>query len=162
MSDRARAVIARQSPGRARLHIDNRRGDERFFKEAAAVLIEHPNVQEVRASSRAASLLILYSGDLGSVMTHAQGRELFELDTHPLTPIARVKDSIDLLDDKIAKHSDDSLNLGKVLFVGLVGATLWQIRKGYVLPAGLTVFNYALKAMEWGHEREASISSKRH
>jgi hypothetical protein len=162
MADRARAVLVRSSPGRARLHIDNRRGDERFFKEAAAVVLEHPMVREVRASSRAGSLLILHQGELESVLSHATQRELFDVETHPATPIARVRGSIDALDDGIAKHSDDTLNLGKVLFVALLGATVWQVRKGYVLPAGLTVFNYALKAMEWGHEREVSIFPKRH
>ena len=161
MSERARAVVARSSPGRARLYVDNRRGDERFFSEAANVLLEHPGVDEVRASTSAASLLILHHADLDAILTHAQARELFDLDAKPSTPIAKVRKSIDVLDDQIAKSSDDTMNLGKVMFVALLGAGIWQIRKGYILPAGLTVFNYALKAMEWGHEREVSISRKR-
>jgi len=162
MSERPRAIVVRSSTGRARLHIDNRRGDESFFEQAAAIMAEHPAVQEVRASSRAGSLLILHSGDLAPVLAHAQGRELFELDAHPVSSMRRVSDSIDLLDDKIAKYSDDSLNLGKVMFVALVAGGLWQVKKGLIFPASLTVFNYALKAMEWVNEREANISSKRH
>jgi hypothetical protein len=163
MSERPRATLVRSSNGRARLHVDNRRGDERFFNEAAAVIVEHPAVREVRASSRAGSLLILHQGELEPILAHAQSRELFEVEANPTTPMRRVRESIDLLDDKIAKHTDDSLNLGKVMFVALVGAGLWQVKKGYIFPAGLTVFNYALKAMEWVNEREvSSISSKRH
>jgi hypothetical protein len=162
MSERPRATLVHSSAGRARLHIDNRRGDERFFSEAAAVIVEHPAVREVRASSRAGSLLILHNGELEPVLAHAKSRELFEVEANPTTPMRRVRESIDQLDDTIAKHTGDSLNLGKVMFVALVGAGLWQAKKGYVLPASLTVFNYALKAMEWVNEREVSISSKRH
>jgi hypothetical protein len=162
MSERPRAVLVRSSAGRARVHIDERRGDDGFFERAAAVIAEHPGIREVRASSRAGSLLILHTGELAPILEHAQGRELFEVDASPHTPMRRVRDSIDLLDETIAKSTDDSLNLGKVLFVALVAGGLWQVKRGLVFPASLTVFNYALKALDWVNEREANISSKRH
>jgi hypothetical protein len=161
MAERTRAVLVRSSSGRARLHIDARRGDDRFFSDAANVLAEHPAVREVRASSRAGSMLILHSGELAPILAHAESRALFDVDTHPTPPMRRLRDSIDVLDEAIAKQTDDSLNLGKVMFVALLGAGFWQVRKGYVLPAGLTVFNYALKALEWVNEREDNVSSKR-
>lgn len=152
-----RAVVVHAIAGRARLRIDERRDDEGFFAALAERLSQHPAVREVRANASAASLLILHEGDLQSITEFAQQRGLFDV----AAPAARssmrnLQAVIEGLDARIASETGDAASLGKLAFVALVGAGLWQAKQGKFLPAGVTLFNYALGVMGWVTNREST------
>ncbi len=163
-SSPARAQLVHSVTGRARLRVDGRSADSAFFDNLATALLAHPAVREVRSSALTGSVLILHAGEIDEIVNDAQARGLFELATAAppaRAPMQRMRASIDTLDAQIAEGTADVLSLGKLAFAGLVAAGVWQARRGYLFPASMTVFNYALKVMEWTADREPMSSQTR-
>jgi hypothetical protein len=66
----------------------------------------------------------------------------------------RLKQGLERVDDTLAGRTHDSISLGSLTFLALLGAGVYQTRRGEFLPAGLALFGYALRVMEWVAERE--------
>ena len=147
--ERVRAVLVHASAGRARVRIDGRHDDPAFFAGLADALCQHTAVREVRASALTGSLLILHDGPLEPILEHARERGLIEVErSRPSRASLReLRQVVERVDAKIASETDDALSLRKVAFASLIGAGLWQARNGHFLPAGMTLFNYALAVL---------------
>lgn len=161
-AQRTRALLVHAIAGRARLRIQDRLTDEAFFASLASGLSQHPTVRDVRVSAHTGSLLILHDDELRPIIEYAAERGLFDVVASPPRASMRgLRQAIDRVDEQIAAETDDALSLGKVAFVALAGAGLWQAAQGRLLPAGVTLFNYALGVMGWVAHRESTISPHR-
>jgi hypothetical protein len=164
MSDpRPTAYIVHSTTGRVRLRFPEQRGNEVFFDSIALGLARHSSVIEARVSAQTGSVLVLHTGDLQQLISHAEKRGLFEVSAAPLPAVSflRLQNVIDAADDRVAKGTGDTLSVGKLLFFGLVGAGIFQVNRGHLLPAGVTLFRHALEIMEWVVEREPTNSQSR-
>jgi len=161
--ERPTAFIVHSTTGRVRFRFPDHRGNAEFFDSVAMGLARHSSVLEARASAHTGSVLVLHTGDLSQLIAHAQKRGLFDVSAAPL-PLAsfrRIRDVLTDVDDRVAKGTGETLSVGKLLFVGLLGAGLFQANRGHLLPAGVTLIKHALELMEWGAERESGNSQQR-
>jgi hypothetical protein len=161
--ERPTAFIVHSTTGRVRFRFPQQRGNAAFFDSVAVGLARHSSVLEARASAHTGSVLVLHTGELQQLISHAEKRGLFDVSTAPL-PVAsfrRIRNVIDTADDRVAKSTGDTLSVGKLLFFGLLGAGIFQARSGHLLPAGMTLFKHALELVDWVAERESTNSQQR-
>jgi hypothetical protein len=153
---RARALLVHSIQGRARLRFPEQRGQQEFFSSIANALTKLGAVLEVRASPDTGSVLVVHTGDFSAILAAAQKRGLFEVATPPppLASLRQLRNVIDSVDDRVAKQTGDTFSVGKLVFMGLLGAGIFQAKNGHLLPAGLTLFKHALEIMDWAAERE--------
>lgn len=155
-------VLVRQLPGRARLHLEIEDEDGSAARELVTALAEHPSVRETRVNTRARSLLILHSGEIASILADAEARGLLALQARPAPratlSLRSLKQAIDQADERMLEQTNDGVGLAGVTFVALAAAGVWQALNGQLLPAGTTLFSYALDVMRWGAEREGGTS----
>jgi hypothetical protein len=161
--DRPTAYIVHSTTGRVRFRFPEQRGNAPFFDSIAVGLARHSTVLEARASAHTGSVLVLHTGDLPQLISHAQKRGLFDVSTAPLPAASfrRIRNAIDSVDDRVAKGTGETLSVGKLLFVGLLSAGIFQANRGHLLPAGMTLFKHALEIMDWVAEREPTNSQTR-
>jgi hypothetical protein len=161
--ERPTGFIVHSTHGRVRFRFPDQRGNPEFFDSVAVGLARHSTVLEARASAHTGSVLVLHTGDLPSLISHAQKRGLFEVSTTPLPAASfrRIRNAIDDVDDRVAKGTGDTLSVGKLLFFGLLGAGIFQAKRGHLFPAGMTLFKHALEIMDWVAEREPTNSQHR-
>lgn len=162
-SPRPLAVIVHSTNGRVRFRFSEQRGNPAFFDSLATSLARLGTVIETRVSAHTGSVLILHTGELQSIVAAAQKRGLFEV-APPPPPAAsarRLRDAIDSLDDHVAKSTSETLSVGKLLFLGLLGAGIYQAKQGHLLPAGMTLFKHALEIIDWVADREPTSSQHR-
>jgi hypothetical protein len=161
-SNLPRALVVHAMPGRARLRIDERKGDAGYFDRLGHELAEHAAVRSVHVTTATSSVLVLHEGALESILDHAAVRGLFVATVAPArAPMRRLRDGIDVFDARLARATDGAVSLSGLTFVGLVGAGMWQVRRGMVLPAALTVFANALKALDRAADTEAQVTQER-
>jgi hypothetical protein len=77
------AYVAHQIPGRIRLRVPDRRGDNRYFESVRKTLSEHPAVERLRASPVSASIVIHHQGAATPITAAASQRGLFEIAPAP-------------------------------------------------------------------------------
>src|SRR5262252_6161675 len=101
------AFIAHSTTGRVRFRFPEQRGDAPFFDSVAVGLARHANVIEARASAHTGSVLVLHTGDLPQLISHAQKRGLFDVSAAPLPAASfrRLRNAIDASDDRVAKST---------------------------------------------------------
>lgn len=157
------AVLVHAIRGRARLRFEAQTGNGPFFEVLAQALVKHPAVRELRVSPGAGSLLLLHDGEVGAILQDAQARKLFVVvEVVPRrAAMRRMRAAIEAIDERIAIETDDTLGLGKLAFVALVGGGVWQASTGHALPASLTMFDYAIKVMNWVADREPTMLQRR-
>lgn len=146
------AVIAHRLPGRVRIRIESRRRDAAYFAHLDQQLRQCPSVLDVAVTPITGGLLILHDGtDPDVIIEYARTFELFELavdvpaarDTEqPPAEVIRV--GLDGVDQWVQRETAGRTDLRSLGLVALLGAAVWQMARGYVLPAGATLLWYAL------------------
>ncbi len=121
---------------------------------------EHQGVREVRASARTGSLLLLHEGELEPLLGFVRDLGLISLaPLSPLTPMVRLEEALAETERRLASKTRGLLSLGSLTFVAMAGSGLWQTFQGRLLPAGITLFEYALDAIHREAERERATAS---
>jgi len=157
--DRLRVEVVHRMPGRVRLRPVDVSADEASFIALAEQLGTLPGISEVRASPRTRSILLLFCGELGPFLEAISASGWLVLQPlRPHTPMRRLARAIDELDTRLAGETRGTVSLGGAALLAFVGAGLWQVRQGHFLPAGMTLFKYALDAMSREAEREERLS----
>jgi hypothetical protein len=158
----ARARLVHQMKGRSRIRFPEQRGNAAFFDHVASTLARHSSVLQLRVSADTGSVLVLHTGELTPIMTHAQKAGLFELapPSPPRASLRTLRNWIDAADDRVAKETNDAFSVGTLAFLGLVGAGIFQAKNGHLLPAGMTLFKHALEMMNYVAEREPTNSRR--
>jgi hypothetical protein len=149
--------------GRARLRIPTRVGDEPFFLALAQELSQLSCVREVRVSARTGSLLVLHSGELAPILTRVEAAGLVISHHKPRhMPMRSLQSAIEQSDLRMSRATDGTVNWGTLTFFGMLGAGIYQSRRGFFLPAGMALFKYALQAMAHEAERELCEAQGHH
>lgn len=126
------AHVAHQSPGRIRLEIPSRRGDDTFFAALSKQVAQSNQVSRARGNARAASLVVEYSGALERLVDDFRRLEL-ALASPPGTAVQLP-----------AGWDARSMLLAGAAF-GMVGVI--QTVRGEVMMPALTAFWYAASAL---------------
>lgn len=123
------AVIEHQVPGRVRLRLPDRRGDDGYFADLLNGLSGHPAVRTVKADAKRGSLVIHHEEDADTIL-HAAG-ELFEV--------------LDSDDPRVAKRlarEPQVIGLLELSAATMSLAAFYQLRRGRTLgPASDNFWN---------------------
>lgn len=148
-------VLVHDSPGRARLRVSEKMGDRAYFEAAVRALAACPGVRRVSGSPLTGSLLILHSGAFDPIVQFARAQSLFDLVAgHVPLPFARIQGELRGLDEKMKAASGQRWGVAGLTFYGLVGASLWQLVQGRVLPPTVTLAFQALSVYKQALEAE--------
>lgn len=128
------ALVAHQSPGRIRLEIPSRRGDEPFFAALSGQMAQSGQVSRARANPAAASLVLEYAGQLERLLGDLKQ---FDLELNSPARGAAVRGG-----------RDDTMLIAGVVF-GVVGV-VQTLRGDFMVPA-MTAFWYATMALRLAH-----------
>jgi hypothetical protein len=122
------AKVAHAMPGRARLRIADRRGDDAYFAAVAKALSAIAGVRAVDVAPMTGSVLIQHSGPLARIGVAAQEAQLFVVGEAPMAPREAPQVS---MDPKI------------VAALALLAAALWQMSRERFFPPAITLLWYA-------------------
>ncbi|MFM2417391.1 MAG: hypothetical protein RL385_2114 [Pseudomonadota bacterium] len=157
------AELSHATPGRTRLRFRDRVMDEPFLAAVADAILKQDGVTEVRVNARTGSVLVLHTTLLDSLLSDAEAAGLFRVARQaPRAPMHRLTAALADADDRLAVASNGSFSLGTLAFIGLAAGGLFQLRAGKFLPAGMTLFNYALEVMQREANRENAPGGRLH
>lgn len=149
------AEVVHRTLQRARLRFELSDADVGLLDEIARGLADLEYVTRVQASPRARSILVLYRGELDRVLEQAEARGLFGVrPQRGRAPMRQLRHGIEHVDAVMAEGTRDAVTLGNMTFLGLVAVGVFQAQRGQLLPAGITLFSYALRVMNWVADRE--------
>jgi hypothetical protein len=155
------AVVVHDLPGRTRLRIEAKLGDRSYFEATERALRECPAVRQVSGSSLTGSLLIVRQGELAAVAEFARERSLFDLVTATVPDtFSDIQQQVRMLDEKLRQKSGQRWGVPGVTFYGLLGAGLWQLTQGRVLPPTVTLLFQALNVFKQAVEDERLARSR--
>ncbi|MBY6241632.1 hypothetical protein [Methylosinus sp. Sm6] len=123
------ATVVHTMSGRTRLRLDEMRGDEKFFADAAQKLAEIGGVRRADPSPLTGGILLFHDAPLADIGEAAATAGLFRLRRNGSRPIE--------------KPADPNLRPRTAAAVALALAAIWQINKEKLFPSALTLVWYA-------------------
>lgn len=146
------ALPVHRIPGRTRLRVRARRGDQGYFEHVTEELSRCEGVISVRATPRTASVLLEHDAPLEAIGAFAGARGLFELEAAPAevqSPqlLARISEELRALDGAMRARTDRVWDVETLAFFGLVAAGAYQVARGHALPAGITMLGQAAQLL---------------
>jgi hypothetical protein len=151
------AIATHEIAGRFRVRVNDRKNDEKYFASVASELKAMEGVQDVKANPSTGSILVLHRRSRLAISELAADRGLFRVIASPADNPPSLGAC---LEQALAGGIVENLLRGDPRFRGvtlglLVGAGLYQAAKGAFLPAGLTLFAYALTVSSWSRNGPA-------
>lgn len=157
-----RLHVAHTSEGRLRLRTAGSHPvEERLFAELRQALGQHHAVREIRTNARTGSVLLLHEGKVETLLEQLKKLETIELIPQGVrSPMLRLHAALQETEARIAQRTRGKLTLGSLTFVAMAAAGAFQTGRGRLLPAGMTLLEYAYSAMMREAERERAESQK--
>ncbi len=147
------AYLVHALPGRARIKIPAKRGNQAYFLELASELGRCAGVVSVQVNPWAASTLVVHAAsDVERIAGYARERRLFDLkmdkEAPPRSSIGEIAASqLDFLDHLLATGSRGNLDLRSAIFLLLIGLALRQIWRGQIVQPALPLLWDALEIL---------------
>jgi hypothetical protein len=152
------AWVVHELPGRVRLRIPEKRGNEAYFSRLTQDLEDWGELVRVKYNSYSASVLIEYKGDFVPIAEKASDAGLFvtwEASTFegldPRTPSDQFWQFLKRMDTRIEDFTRGKEDLSSLAFFLLVGLGIYQVVRGSALPAATTLFTEAVKIVAASH-----------
>jgi len=156
-TDLPKAFIKHQMPGRVRLKISSKRGDERYFEELAEAFAECDAIKQLQINPPTASVLVEHgTNSFVEIVTFATNAGLFtvaegeeaELMAMEHSSIASLSSlAASHLDHKLADLSTGRVDVRSILFVSFVGLAVHEATKGHVMAPASTFLWRALQLL---------------
>lgn len=170
MSTLPTAYIKHRMPGRVRLKIPAKRGDEAYFEALAETLAGCDQIRQLQLNPPTASLLIQHDdAPLDSVVDYAAAAELFivaeggdgDSDLPALDNLSVASWSslgVSQFDQQLSQLSAGRVDLRSLFFLGFMGLTIHQAAKGHIMSPASTFFWRALELLN--NKNENMFSKK--
>lgn len=132
------AHIVHQAPGRVRLRIPSKRHDSVFFQDISERIMRCQNVNSVVSNPRTAGILVLYTGEISSLLVEAFSVGLAELVRLELTPPPTrpirwsLASRLRRIDHQIARSTSGEADGGMVVVATLLVASAIQLWRGQI------------------------------
>jgi hypothetical protein len=140
------ARIVHSIPGRTRLRTRGMKGQDHYFSELQSALGSIGGVHNVSVNPRTESVLIEHDAPIEQVLQEAEQRGYLRHDTTPEDGyLASIDRAIKGSDSQLRDASSGKLDLETLTFAGFVLGGLYQATHGHALPAGVTLFRYAVE-----------------
>ena len=154
-------TLVHDSPGRARLRVGEKVGDRAYFERLVRALAACPGVRRVSGSALTGSVLILHDGEFSNVASFARSEALFDLVAAARPqPFANMQNEVQRLDERLRSASGERWGVAGLAFYGLVGASLWQLFQGRVLPPTVTLAFQALNVYKQAVDAERAARAR--
>jgi hypothetical protein len=156
----AAATLVHHIPGRTRFRVLSKQGDARYFATVQEQLKQCPGVASVSTTAATGSVLIVHDAAEPDVLiAYSRTFELFELPDQSARAMATSRAAADIvseglrqMDDWIRVETGRGMDLRSLALTGLIGAAVWQMLRGQLLPAAGTLMWYALSIVESGEQ----------
>lgn len=154
------AQITHEIPGRMRMRIVSRRGDQQFFAVLKDRLAALDGIEAVETNSVTGSILLFHHMDKDSLATFAAEKGLFVVhssctQSDPLS--GKVVRSFQQMDRHLTSSTGGELDLPSLSFLVLLGIGVYEILRGnFMAPAWYTAFWYAFSVLMSAHSRRSS------
>ncbi|SOD40581.1 hypothetical protein [Nitrosovibrio sp. Nv4] len=150
------ARLVHALPGRKRIRIAEKRGDEKYFASLENDLAACPGILAVDANVLTGSVLVRHAADDLQVWGYAAERELFRITNDdpgaPAVTQPTVSDPKAVTRNRnpqkrnFQKISSRDFNWRSLIFLGLAGLGIAQAIEGNIAVPAVTAFWYALNA----------------
>lgn len=142
------AHISHQLPGRTRLRIPSRRGDESYFAQINQQLIAigSGHITHVSSNSLLGTVLVVHRNSLSKLKLAAAQHGLFQLNEQALpAPLLseRIAANVVAINTAANRIISPSLDVQGLVLVSLFGLAAVQFARGHVLPPTLTLLWYS-------------------
>lgn len=139
------ATRSHRSPGRLRLRIPGRSKDHAFFRRIEKSLSELPEVFDVETNPMTGSVLVKHSTDAEVIETFGREQDLFDVTSgRSVTAPRQLQARVEKVVRREEKRGWPRTGIAGV--VALVGAAIYQIGKGHLLPPAVTLLESAFRA----------------
>lgn len=164
MSSTPEAFVVHRTKRRLRLRVPARRGDTRYFERIARALCEAEGVREVQVDARTASVLVRHDGSATAQLTERAARgELFTWPSPGDDVMSEVRQHLRATDAALQERTGGRWSLESLTMYGLIGAGIWQLAHGQLLPPGMSLISQALgmvgPRMRQGERRARTAST---
>jgi hypothetical protein len=159
-----RAYISHQIENRIRFYLPQEKGNLTFFSEIEKKLLKCDGVVQVQANPITGSILILYEGDLSTVIQEAKKVSLFKLEPAIQGPTKWTEDVLEKLekvDKEIIVASNSNFSLVSLAALGLFGAGVFQLSRRQFFPAASSLFTDACRILMQSNRGLKSKSTPR-
>lgn len=146
---RISAFVVQELPGRLRLKIPEKRGDQAYFARLAAQLGEDRHIGQVRGNARTGSLLILHPPAIVAADLIARSERLgLVFPAQRLVPVRQslfeyVSAGVKVCDRRLASVSRGFIDLPSAILLGLLILALRQAARGDILVPAFSLLWYA-------------------
>ncbi len=145
------ARVSHALPGRIRIRIDEKRGDEAYFADLKQALAEVPDIIDAETNSRTGSVLVRLFGDGLSVWRYAEESGLFHvaekgsrlLEGAPLVAANAASNGRQAPAKKLRSSVRHPANWRPVILLGLLGLGIAEAIEGNITVPALSAFWYA-------------------
>jgi hypothetical protein len=131
------AFMAHASPGRLRIRIPSKKGDEGFFISSQKQFEGCPGVLSVEVNPLTGSMLFLHQTVNTAISEYARSHELFTLQEQSRYPAANpanfrrdIRQTFKNVDQQVQTMTSGELDLGGFVIAVLVGTGVLQILTG--------------------------------
>ena len=142
-----KALLCHQVPGRFRVRVPDRRGDDPYFARIEAGLKQNSAALQVTTNPLTGSVLVLHAGDGTDLLDHAERAGLFVCTTErpPSETIASWLDRLDRFDAEVvwARMGKEPQRAATGLFM----LAVLQALRGSVLPSAPTLLGEAMRLL---------------
>lgn len=145
------ARVAHSLPGRKRVKIDEKRGDDAYFATLEKELAECPGVVMVTTDPRMGTALISHTTEDPDLWSYVAEHELFELGksqatARTLTRTSIVGETKPFKNKSYAKYGNGP-NMRLLIFLGMMGMGIAQAIKGNIAIPAIAAFWYAFSIL---------------
>ena len=145
------ARVAHSLPGRKRVKIDEKRGDNGYFATLEKELAECPGVVTVTTDPRTGTALISHTMEDPVLWDYVAERELFQLGKNETAARTPPRPSI-VGGTRMAEHKSypklgNGLNMRLLIFLGLMGMGVAQAIEGNIAIPAIAAFWYAFSIL---------------
>jgi hypothetical protein len=151
---RPAAQVLHVLPGRVRIGVPSRRRDTEWIESARRRLESCDGVEMVSGNPTTGTLLIFHRLTTDELRDRAESADLFDLREQAPTSgkasvrLSRaVRSAIDRVDGRLEHATRGDVDVAAITFLVLAGATAYQMMRGKVFPAAVTLLNYAVQVL---------------
>jgi len=153
------AYVKHQLPGRVRLKIPQKKGDEDYFDRIAKLFANFPGITQLQLNPAAASVLICHDGteaQFGNIAEFAQAKGLFSIAEQPEEetfsiphlPIATLTSTgLNRLDESLMDFSQGRLDNRSLFVLTLTGLAIHQLTRGNIMAPASSLLWYAIELL---------------
>lgn len=149
-----KAQVSHHSVGRTRLRIPERKRDLAYLTATGRRLEVIPGVERAAVNAATGSILLEHHLSLQELSNLGRDRSLFEVEeVKPAEPASEslasnLRTFVNKSDERIRSLTDGEVDVKLLVAGGLMGLSLFQLRRGDFLPAGMVLALMAVDTLK--------------